>query len=87
MQRMPISDADKQKLKGRFPNCPYHQACDNGIERGFYPAYWCQCHHGRALTDPEFRHQAMIAFAQERGVALEVVERAMRSAFDCRGAG
>jgi hypothetical protein len=81
-----ISDEDKLRLKGRFPGCPYQKACDNGIDRGYYPAYWCQCHHGRVLTDPEFRHQAMIAFAHDHGVAIDVVEQAMRSAFDPREA-
>lgn len=76
---MTISDDEKARLRGRFPDCIYHEACDRAIQNeGLYPAYWCQCHHGRKPDDPEFQHGAMIKFAWDRHVYLDAVEEALR---------
>jgi hypothetical protein len=52
-------EEDRKIMQGRFPECPYISKCDEKISRGIYPAYFCQCHHGRKLGDPEFRHDAV----------------------------
>ena len=61
MERKPevIFWEDRKFLKGRFPACRFAGACDAAIDAGCYPAYFCQCHHGRKEGDADFAVEAM----------------------------
>ena len=54
------------ELAKPYPECPYSSTCLR-VEHmhGAYRAYFCQCHHGRKLNDPEFAHEAMKRLAKE----------------------
>ena len=56
---------DREYLKGRHPACSYAGACDAAIDAGCYPAYFCQCHHGRKEGDVDFATEAMDHLAVE----------------------